>query len=524
MDGRPYFVPPFRAENTGVDFLGLRQANLELVYQFIPGINNVTKYVRPYSMLCWAAWAFAQQMASENRKSFGLGEFRAFREKVEILFNWSHRIAGTQRGLVGSDSKPPSGKRGRVPLSFEGWSRNVSWLDAVNYGPSIKADSGLGLAVSPRPGLIAVTPEGKELALALNERMQRCEAMSLFRPSVTLAREAEAAELHDVWNVDKPTSRERAAFRGALFEGTSQAPPELAHARSMAKELIELVLGRSREPMIVSDVREYLTRGLDPAGRPLTVPESLAAHLRLWQVLQIRQIQRLAHEALFSWMERKILVERVRESETLANDATRALDATPELASTKKPAENLKSYSQWARRGGGTLIAGYGGSKLDLIALGHRIEQDLDEASIGPLPNEVFGRCVVALVGCAVATHELAGDKNAKRHLEAGGRPRVSLAHWTRYLDDRKAYPWFDFLQDFIETYLLSQHLATATRRQEQGKQRLRIAIEQEGLVPLIHPNLVWHPVRSPDRLDSFMSLMADCGVLQDRDGGYALP
>lgn len=523
MDGQPYFVPPFRAENTGVDYLGLRQANLDLVYQFIPGINNVTKYVRPYSMLCWTAWAFAQQMIATKREHFDLGEFRAFREKVEILFNWSHRIVGTKRGLVGSDSKPPESNRGRVPLSFDGWARNVSWLDAVNYGPSIKADSGLGLAVSPTPGVIAVTSEGEELAKAIEERMQRSGATRLFEPTVVSAREAEVAELHEVWNVEKPSGKERAVLRQALFEGTSHAQPEFARARAWAKELIELVLSRSKEPLSPAEVRGCLARGLDSNGRPIKIADSLMAHSRLFQVLQIRQVQRFSHEVLFSWMERKILVESARESETLASEATRALAAAPMLQQSQSPGAALEKYARWSRSGGGTLIAGYRDQDLDLFALSDKIQDDLFNAGAGVLPDETVGRCLVALIGCAVAATELEDVEVAKRHLEVGGRARVSLAHWKRYLAERKALPWFDTLQDFIETYLLSQHLATATRRQEQGKQRLRIAIEQEGLTPLIPRNLVWRPVMSPDRLGALMSLMADCGILKESEGEYLL-
>jgi len=87
MDGRPYFVPPFSAEETGVDFLGLRQANLDLVFRFIPGINNVTRYVRPYSMLCWMAWSFARQVRQRQEDEFVLGDFRRYREKCVFRTN-----------------------------------------------------------------------------------------------------------------------------------------------------------------------------------------------------------------------------------------------------------------------------------------------------------------------------------------------------------------------------------------------------------------------------------------------------
>ena len=41
-----FFLPPSSSENNGVDFLGLRQANLDMMAALIPGTNNVTSYIR----------------------------------------------------------------------------------------------------------------------------------------------------------------------------------------------------------------------------------------------------------------------------------------------------------------------------------------------------------------------------------------------------------------------------------------------------------------------------------------------
>ncbi|MET4085349.1 hypothetical protein ABID60_001055 [Bradyrhizobium sp. S3.5.5] len=41
-----FFLPPPASENSGVDFLGLRQANLDMMAELIPGTNNVTSYKR----------------------------------------------------------------------------------------------------------------------------------------------------------------------------------------------------------------------------------------------------------------------------------------------------------------------------------------------------------------------------------------------------------------------------------------------------------------------------------------------
>ena len=103
----PFFVAPYKDESGGVDFLGLRQVNLDLMYQFLPGINNVTRFVRPYSVMTWFAWAFNEDMKRKGIEDFKRKDFKEFREKVELLFGWGHQLVGTKRGMVGSNSLVP---------------------------------------------------------------------------------------------------------------------------------------------------------------------------------------------------------------------------------------------------------------------------------------------------------------------------------------------------------------------------------------------------------------------------------
>ena len=44
----PFFVTEYRPEKGGVDFLGLRQVNLDMMALCLPGFNNVTWWIRPF--------------------------------------------------------------------------------------------------------------------------------------------------------------------------------------------------------------------------------------------------------------------------------------------------------------------------------------------------------------------------------------------------------------------------------------------------------------------------------------------
>jgi hypothetical protein len=67
---------------------------------------------------------------------------------------------------------------------------------------------------------------------------------------------------------------------------------------------------------------------------------------------------------------------------------------------------------------------------------------------------------------------------------------------------------------------VISQHFATAVNRFDGQNQRLRLAIEEIGLVPLVGSR--WQPTVTEDRLPMLLSLAADCTILgTDGDGGY---
>lgn len=69
-----------------------------------------------------------------------------------------------------------------------------------------------------------------------------------------------------------------------------------------------------------------------------------------------------------------------------------------------------------------------------------------------------------------------------------------------------------DFLRLLFENLILSQHLTVAARRFDGRTQRLRISIEEEGLEFLADYPFV--PTVAHDRLETALSLMADCGLI----------
>lgn len=53
----------------GVDPLGLRQINFQLMDLVLPGLNNVARHITPYTLIAWA-WRRAALSALEQGPSF----------------------------------------------------------------------------------------------------------------------------------------------------------------------------------------------------------------------------------------------------------------------------------------------------------------------------------------------------------------------------------------------------------------------------------------------------------------------
>ena len=145
----PVFVSPYRPEQGGTDFLGLRQVNVDLMDECLPGFNNVSSYVRPFSVISWVYWKF-HDLAAAHIDEPDLKQQQVWQEKAEILFTWGHILNGV-RGIPGTDSRPP--RAGTVSLDFESWKRiptSTSLMAAVQYGPAAKVSDGLGF-IEPVP-------------------------------------------------------------------------------------------------------------------------------------------------------------------------------------------------------------------------------------------------------------------------------------------------------------------------------------------------------------------------------------
>jgi len=510
---KPFFNTPYKGSQGGVDYLGIRQVNLNLMALFLPGINNVTYYIRPYSVMTWMAWAFKNKAREEGMYEIKKSEYEQFRQKVEILFGWGHKLDDNDKGLVGNTQKEPINKA-NVPLTFKAWKRNVSWLDAVNYGPSLKTANGLGFIYPIKQSIFAPTSLGVELAEALDNRLKKCGGYrKLTSLKSTTGNVALARSLHKAWSINTVSAKEAVVFRKALFAPDKITEQTELGRRSASIKLILSALKSINRPATDDDVRKFMTYNLFPFKKIKDYPEPVAQMNAIWRVLQIRQLQRLSLEKIFGWMELQIIDEGFTSSTEIASSLMKNLKSyEPDTFGDSWVEDVLTEYEKSQLTFGSLISSKAKNTDLDIFNYMNQIKDNNTENANAEIIS------LRALVLCAIIALELLKDKRAKQYVMDGGSIRISLNHWANFVYDNKSLSLKYFLIKFIDNYLLSQHFGVAAVRYSEGKQRLRLTIEDRGLVSLLASRKkAWSPNITSDRLDHILSLMSECRLITSK-------
>ena len=141
----PRFTTPGRTNFGGVDPLGLRQINFDLMDEVLPGLNNVARHVRPFVVVTWA-WRRAHLQAKTlGKTTIRKGDLQDFVDRIEVLYALSQFLRDEKTDLPGSQYLAPWLRDAQ--LKFEG----TKWLQRrrerrystalsapINYGPGLK--------------------------------------------------------------------------------------------------------------------------------------------------------------------------------------------------------------------------------------------------------------------------------------------------------------------------------------------------------------------------------------------------
>jgi hypothetical protein len=513
----PCLLVPYKPESGGVDFLGLRQVNLDLMAACLPGINNVTNYIRPFSLIAWSHWKLYEVAKRQGYTAVPPERAQAFLEKAETLFTWGHVLEGIG-GIPGVQAKPPAAdSRGQRSLRFADWSRDpksTSVMAAVQYGPSSKAPDGLGFIEPAESSGFRTRSHGVALAEALDARVKRCGITALETLDDSKGTEADARALIDAWRVDRPSKAERTAFRAAFVDAGRIGDDNTGIGRRTATvTLVTDVLAAATEALSEDQIRQAMVT-LEVHGEKVVLREELRRVWARWTTLQLRQLQRLAFEVLLTWIEQHLFDGTARVVGDMLDLVLSDAPAGAIWNQSRSPSDAVQSIHRRipsvAR-----ILAQPGRNDVGLFGLRDGLYECLDGEEINQAA--LLDRAVRALLFSAVVARVLSeSDATCGTEVRRGRGDRISLSFWSDVVEQLRSTTWKEFLSVVLETYVLSQHFAVAAGRFDGGTQRLRITVEERGL-ELFAPE-VFGPVVSRDRLATALSLMVECEMI-DGDG-----
>lgn len=517
---RPEVVPRVPMTEGGVDPLGLRQINLDLMDMAFPGINNVTYHIRPYVLVSWAWWKAGCAASAQGLTEAMASLLTDFVDRLEVSFIWSQMLAGE------ADVPGKNILRRYLPLEtnanfhFSGhkWNRlrnirrpNTSFMAAVQYGPSIKVDGGLGWLKPHAYGTYVPTSEVVPAIKAFDSIVSRRLPPVLvgLKPPELNSRAMRSA--YRYWELSRPTKVEKAIFRQRFYEAGRSAPSssrEGRRYRSLA--LIIAILDQAKVRLDTQSIRRSLASGILPNRRPVQVPADLEGTTQLWIALQARQLARLALEALLLWIEVAIS-DGIHDPDMIARKAEQEARATQDGTDARTVGNWLDLIRQQGRNRGWPTAAGTGGKTdvLNLISLIEACQVTTDFSRLPGLALRAIG--YVSMIQTALRQAG-AGDD-----ILGGSLDRLPISLMGQRLAAHANGPLAELWREIISSWVLGQHVRWSVARNGDSTQRLRLALEDNGWVRL-RPKLSGPFRPTGDRLSTALSLAAECDLITQTD------
>jgi len=180
----PGFPPASVPKFGGVDPLGLRQINFDLMDEVLPGLNNVARHIRPFVVVAWA-WRRANQLAqSQGSKTISLDRLQDFVDRIEVIYVWSQLLKDPKADLPGR-----SVLSSLLKTATSNRNRPLSWQAAMLTRPTKtnnKAISACGWRCMPTGWVISAPPPNgliapSHLPASIQRRGWVCESSAFWR-------------------------------------------------------------------------------------------------------------------------------------------------------------------------------------------------------------------------------------------------------------------------------------------------------------------------------------------------------
>jgi hypothetical protein len=515
-------VAPSQLEPGGIDPLGMGAVNLGLAVSALPGINNVTSRIRVYSFLAWAWWRARKCFLERGAGKVDAKELQALVDRWEVLFIWSNMLHETNDGLPGrlklGGALP---KSGIYVMAGEQWDKlraarhsgQTSLQAAVTYGPSTKA---LQWIVPREHGAFVPTEQVMGAVQAFEAAVAPAIPSRLLQPGAVEVSLDEVRAMHKAWNAEAITDAERDVFKEAFYSRGigNEVGEHTMRARTI--EVFRRALAQADCPCRLADVRRILASWRFADGRAFEPGPDIQDRAVLWPAFQARQLQRLSLEAMLCWLEDFIAkAGGVAPAEAMAAAADEAARVEEEGADAGSVGSYLnEAASRGTDEGWPRSCAWHAPTDIfDLMdSLSTSVRQEQWERVPGlALRGIAFAEAVASGVRALGPVPGIANPLG-------GAADRLPLSEASRQLRALKTQSMSALWKEIILSWVLAQHVRWSVARNGDGKQRLRVTLDEGG----------WTRLRTgsrsvalmPDRIGTALSLGAECGLFSAaRDG-----
>jgi len=537
----PIFTSPLDSEIAGDDPLGLAPVNERLYNAVYPGINNVVRYIRVYSSICWMVEKvdkyFEKHSTELNKGEAVLIANQAY-EKIQLVLTWINKEKGYLQ-LAGTGRQFPSDDR-KVHLVFESFGASTaSLLEAVAYRPSLT--TGLGFLERKTDGTYACTKAGYALAQAFDEHVKTNEKYRWLANVTSLeGKRSIVFSLEQNFDVGATTQAEQDAFLSQFFPSSDLVNfDQLAQNRWFSIHLtlrsVQAVCNANRAhgsgSMASEDeIRACMARAMTKTAEPLNCKGVETVQV-WWAVLQLRQLHRLALDVLFAaveaWLNNSPVVSNSASLEECANAL--ATSAIPGLeVSYASKVSDLQRYFHEAQGKYPSLFIAAANSEDDSADLNlfHHIgelrQSTADFESDGS--NEAVSSAYIAIIFCAMEVQNLMKDPASKEALMRD-HDQCSLVSLANLVARMQGHSPEQLLVYLVKNWVVLRHFQIVCERSQNadGKNRFRFVLGDDGL-ERFNPALgIAAPAFAQDKLRHILLLSHQCGLLEERGGSYKL-
>lgn len=531
----------------GGDPLGTAPVNEMLYRTTFPGINNVVRYIRVYSAICW----MVQQIkltAAKDKDSDILELTKIGLEKIQLLLTWYNGAQGI-KNLPGNGRVYPIDDT-PVELRFHTLIGNNARI-ALENDPAWQVTNGAHYLTAPeyRPGLLRgfasmkesdkirntfhLLDAGQELALAYGQAIaghpRAAWLADLNQNHITLS---EVSTMGSMLDMTAPSIYEQQAFLSQYYplRANKALGPNWQNRRAgltlalRALEAESKASGLDFARATTTEIRFTMARGMASNGEPLNLKGLENIHA-IWANLQLRQYLRMATDVLFryveSWTHDAVVHRRPRTIEHCAQGVGVDLENTLPgefRALVAAKFDELKSLQGDHPSLG---IASVVSSGLDL----DRRTSALRAVANAPAHSKEQAESLVlayeALVFCALEAENMANNPHFTQQYP---NDRFSFARLRQVVGQYQDKSPAAFMSQFIQHHIILSHFQVARDRSEDGNNRFRILNGDNGLERALDAKGLYEVGELQDLLRNALLLATQCDLAsRDINGNFAI-